>query len=64
MTQQFLYPVLIGLVDFGLAGLLVLVVPLLGVLMAVVGCLVVGTVLFQQLDTSASTPLSQRVRQV
>ncbi len=64
MTHQSLYPVLVGLIDIGLAGTFIQVVPLLGVLMAVVGFLVVGTVLCQQLDQSSPKPQSLMVRDV
>ncbi|WP_188788215.1 hypothetical protein [Halobellus salinus] len=52
MTQQTLYPVFIGLLDLGFAGLLFLVVPVLGVLMGAIGALVVGTWLVQHLNLS------------
>lgn len=59
MKQQTLYPVFIGLLDLGFAGLLFLVAPVLGVLMGAIGTLVVGTFLVQQLDTSHTESASQ-----
>ena len=52
MTQEALYPVSIGLLDLGFAGLLFLVAPVLGVLMGAIGLLVVGTCLVQHLSLS------------
>ena len=60
MTQQTLYPVFIGLLDIGFAGLLFIVAPILGVMMGAVGLLVVGTYIFQQLD-HPTTVLSFRM---
>jgi hypothetical protein len=48
MTSHSLYPVLVGVVDIGLAGVLLLMAPLLGVLMAGVGVLVVGAALYRE----------------
>jgi len=59
MTQESLYPVSIGLLDLGFAGLLLLVAPVLGVMMGVIGLLVVGTYLVQQLDTSHTESASR-----
>jgi hypothetical protein len=58
MTQETLYPVSIGLLDLGFAGVLLLVAPVLGVIMGVIGLLVVGTCLVQHLGPShtRSTP--------
>ncbi|RLM88656.1 hypothetical protein D3D02_11720 [Halobellus sp. Atlit-38R] len=64
MTHQSHYPALIGLIDIGLAGLLLLIVPPLGVLMAIAGVLVVGTCLFRQLEHSPPAPQSGAVRDV
>jgi uncharacterized membrane protein len=52
MTQEALYPVLIGLLGLGFAGLLFLIAPVLGVMMRVIGLLVVGTCLVQHLGLS------------
>ena len=49
MMQEALYPLFIGLLDLGFAGILLLVAPVLGVMMGMVGVLVVGTCLVQQL---------------
>jgi hypothetical protein len=59
MTQEALYPVSIGLLDLGFAGLLFLVAPVLGVMMGVIGLLVVGTYLVQQPDTSHTESASR-----
>jgi hypothetical protein len=59
MTQQTLYPVFIGLLDLGFAGLLLLVAPVLGVMMGVIGVLVVGTCLVQHLDLSHTVSTSR-----
>lgn len=59
MTQQTLYPVFIGLLDLGFAGLLFLVAPVLAVLIGTVGVLVVGTCLVQQLGISHTESASQ-----
>jgi hypothetical protein len=61
MTQEALYPVSIGLLDLGFAGLLFLVAPVLGVLMGTIGILVVGTCLVQQLGTSHTESTSRLV---
>jgi hypothetical protein len=58
MTQQTLYPVSIGLLDLGFAGLLFLVAPVLGVLMGAIGVLVVGTYLVQHLGISHTASIS------
>lgn len=59
MTQETLYPVSIGLLDLGFAGVLILVAPVLGVLMGAIGVLVVGTCLVQQLGTSHTESASR-----
>jgi hypothetical protein len=59
MTLQTLYPVFIGLLDLGFAGLLLLVAPVLGVMMGVIGLLVVGTYLVQHLDLSQTVSTSR-----
>ena len=59
MTQQTLYPIFIGLLDIGFAGLLFIVAPILGVMMGGVGLLVVGTCIFQQLDRPTIIPSSR-----
>jgi uncharacterized membrane protein YqhA len=48
MASDSLYPVLIGVVDIGLAGVLLLIAPLLGILMTGVGVLVVGVALYRE----------------
>jgi membrane-bound metal-dependent hydrolase YbcI (DUF457 family) len=48
MALDSLYPVLVGVVDIGLAGVLLLIAPLLGVLMTGVGVLVVGVALHRE----------------
>ncbi|MFB6250791.1 MAG: hypothetical protein ABEI27_03725 [Halobellus sp.] len=50
MNSQTLYPVLLGTFDLGLAGILGMVAPVLGVMMAFVGSLVVVTFAFQHLS--------------
>lgn len=59
MTQETLYPVSIGLLDLGFAGVLLLVAPVLGVIMGVIGLLVVGTCLVQRLGRSRTEPPSR-----
>jgi hypothetical protein len=58
MTHQTLYPVSVGLVDLGFAGLLLMIAPVLGVMMGVIGFLVIGTCLVQFLELfhTGSTP--------
>lgn len=48
MTLHSLYPLLVGVVDIGLAGVLLLIAPLLGFLMTGVGVLVVGVALYRE----------------
>lgn len=48
MASHSLYPLLVGVVDIGLAGVLLLIAPLLGVLMTGVGVLVVGVALYRE----------------
>ena len=48
MTHQTLYPLVIGVLDVGVAGLLLVVAPLLGVMMGIIGLLVLGVYLIQQ----------------
>jgi hypothetical protein len=59
MMQEALYPLFIGLLDLGFAGLLFLAAPVLGVVMGAIGVLVVGTCLVQQLDTSHTESASR-----
>jgi hypothetical protein len=59
MTQEALYPVSIGLLDIGFAGVLFLVAPVLGVMMGVIGLLVVGTCLVQHLGHSHTESTSR-----
>jgi len=59
MTQQTFYPVSIGLLDIGFAGLLLLIAPVLGVMMGVIGLLVVGTYLVQELGLSHTESTSR-----
>ncbi|WP_435183023.1 hypothetical protein [Halobellus sp. EA9] len=59
MTQQTLYPVLIGLFDLGFAGLLLLIAPVLGVMMGAIGMLVVGTYLVQHIGVSHTESASR-----
>lgn len=59
MTPYPLYPVLIGAVDIGLAGALALVAPVLSVLMACVGALVVGTVLYHEFTGVQVPPITR-----
>ena len=48
MTQEALYPVSIGLLDLGFAGLLLSLAPVLGVLTGTIGILVAGACLVHQ----------------
>jgi hypothetical protein len=59
MTQQTLYPVFVGLLDLGFAGLLFLAAPVLGVFMGAIGILVVGTCLVQHLSLSHTESISR-----
>jgi hypothetical protein len=59
MMQQTLYPVFIGLFDIGFAGILLLVAPVLGVMMGLIGLIVVGTCLVQHLDLSHTVSTSR-----
>lgn len=59
MTQQALYPVVIGALDLGFGGLFFLIAPILGVLMGVTGLLVVGAYLLQHLGPSHTVSASR-----
>jgi hypothetical protein len=59
MTQETLYPLFIGLLDVGFAGLLLLIAPVLGALMGAIGVLVVGTYLVQHLGISHTASISR-----
>jgi hypothetical protein len=59
MTQEAFYPVSIGLLDLGFAGLLLLVAPVLGMMMGMIGLLVVGTCLVQHLGISHTASTSR-----
>lgn len=58
MAHQTLYPMSVGLVDLGFAGLLLTIAPVLGVMTGVIGFLVIGTCLirFLVLFHTGSTP--------
>ncbi|MFD1686288.1 hypothetical protein [Halobellus litoreus] len=62
MMNQTLYPALIGASDIGIAVVLLLIAPLLGVMMAVVGALVLAMCIVQQLDQPPTTKRSRVVR--
>jgi hypothetical protein len=59
MTHQLRYPVVIGALDLGVAGLLLLIAPVLGVLMGGIGLLVVGTWLGQHVGPSQTPAVSR-----
>jgi hypothetical protein len=61
MTHQTLYPLVIGVLDIGLAGLLLVIAPLLGVIMGIVGFVVLGTYLAQQSPLRETEDLNSTV---
>jgi hypothetical protein len=61
MTHQTLYPLVIGVLDIGLAGLLLVIAPLLGVIMGIVGFVVLGTYLAQQSPLRETEDLNSAV---
>jgi hypothetical protein len=58
MASHPLYPVLVGVVDIGLAGVLFVIAPLLRVLMTGVGVLVVGVALCREFTELQARDLS------
>ena len=61
MTHQTLYPLVIGVLDIGVAGLLLVIAPLLGVMMGMVGLIVLGTYLLQRSPLGKTKYLSSTV---
>lgn len=64
MTHQLRYPVVIGTLDLGVAGLLLLIAPVLGVLLGGIGLLVVGTCLGQHVGPSQTPAVSRNAGDV